>query len=143
MKRCIQCGQTLTDETRFCFKCGGGNFEPVAEAGGYQQPTYQQPVINTYIQQPGYQVQPGYVNNEPATVGNFLIFFLLMLVPIFNLIYLIMVAVGGPRYKRSMTSFARAALIWAAIMVGLYIILILIFGAAFLSVFSGGGYYYY
>ena len=141
MKRCIQCGQTLTDETRFCFKCGGGNFEPTADAGGYKPPTYQQPVINTYIQQPAYQAQPAYVNNEPATVGNFLIFFLLMLVPIFNLVYLIIVAVGGPRYKRSMTSFARALLIWAAIMIGLYVILILIFGVAFWS-FLGGGYYY-
>jgi hypothetical protein len=142
VKRCIQCGQTLTDETRFCFKCGGGNFEPVAEAGGYQQPTYQQPVINTYIQQPGYQTQPVYANNEPVTVGNFMIFFLLMLIPVFNIIYLIMVAVGGPRYKRSLTNFVRAAILWGVIIGVLYGLLMLIFGVALVNLFGGGGYYY-
>ena len=67
MKKCIQCGQTLTDETAFCHQCGGNNFEPIAEAGSYQQPPqtdyYQQPPQQIeYYQQPGqqsYYQQPG------------------------------------------------------------------------------------
>ena len=142
VKKCIQCAQTLTDETRFCFKCGGANFEPVAEQGGYQSPTYQQPVINTYIQQPGYQQgQPMYASNEPVTVGNFMVFFLLMCIPIFNIVYFIMVAVGGPKYKTSLTNFARAGLIWGLIIGVLYALLAIIFGAALFSAFRPYSYY--
>lgn len=61
MKRCVQCGQTLGDESTFCNNCGGGNFEPIADAGGYQQAPnqqggyYQQPNQQQYYQQPGQQ----------------------------------------------------------------------------------------
>lgn len=128
MKKCTQCGQYQGDDTKFCFKCGSGNFAPISSQGSYQQPVYQQPP---------YQAQPA-SNSEPAKIKDFLIFYLLMLIPIFNIVYLIIVAVGGPKYNPSLTNYVRASLIWAAIIFVLYIVLILIFGAAFLSLFSGG-----
>jgi hypothetical protein len=158
MKKCTQCGQTLNDDVKFCFKCGGGNFEPASEISQptYQQPTYQQPTYQQQsYQQPSYQqptyqrTQPSYQpqqaiydNNEPATIKDYLLFFLQMLVPIWNIIKMIMVAVGGPKYKKSMTNFVRASLIWGAIIFVLYIILFAIFGSLFYSMFSDFGYYY-
>lgn len=127
MKKCTQCGQYLGDDTKFCFKCGSGNFAPVSNPGAYQQPVYQQ--------QP-YQAQV--TSSEPAKIKDFLIFYLLMLIPIFNIIYLIMVAIGGPNYKASLTNYVRASLIWAAIITVLYVIILLIFGAAIFSMFGGG-----
>lgn len=129
MKKCTQCGQYQGDDTKFCFKCGSGNFAPISSQGAYQQPVYQQPP---------YQAQPAYTNSEPAKIKDFLIFYLLMLIPIFNIVYLIMVAVGGPKYNPSLTNYVRASLIWAAIIFALYLIIILIFGAAIFSMFGGG-----
>ena len=172
MKKCTQCGQSLNDDTKFCFKCGSSNFEPVAETGGtYQQPPqqtpqqapqqapqqsyYAQPVqqpVQSYqqapaqsYQQPAYQQQPVYQqpvynNGEPATIGNFLLFFVIQIVPIFNIIYTIMVAVGGPKYKKSMTNFARAYLIMMAIVIVLYIIIFAVLGASLASMFNSYGY---
>jgi hypothetical protein len=153
VKKCTQCSQVLSDETKFCFKCGGAAFEPVADAGSgtYQQPTapqqtYQQPPVQTsyqqppqqpyYPAQPAYQAQPAYNNTEPATIGDFLLFFLFMIIPIWNIIYFIMLLVGSPKYKRSMVNFARASLIWGAIILAIYIILIIVFGAALFSMFG-------
>jgi hypothetical protein len=180
MKKCTQCGQELSDDTKFCFKCGGSNFEPIEEAAGtYQQPiqqppqqvpqqppqqsyyaqqqpaqpyrqapaqSYQQPASYqqpSYQQPPAYQAQPVYNNNEPVTIGNYLLFFLLMCIPIFNIVYFIIVAVGGPKYKKSLSNFARAGLIWGAIILVIYIVLIIVFGATLFSTFNGGGYYGY
>jgi hypothetical protein len=84
LKRCVQCGQTLTDEAGFCHQCGGSNFEPVADSGGYQQPPqteyYQQPieqpVQQQYYQQPvqqpvqqQYYQQPGQQPYYPQQAG--------------------------------------------------------------------------
>lgn len=135
MKKCTQCGQTLSEETNFCFKCGGSSFDRVAEEGAEQQQTYQQPIY----QQP-YQAQPVCDNSEPATIGNFLIFNLLMLIPIFNIVYLIIVAVGGPSRKKSMVNYARASLIWIGIIIVLYIIIFAIVGASMFSIFSSNSY---
>jgi hypothetical protein len=154
VKKCTQCGQILSDDTKFCFKCGGSNYEQAEETGGsYQQPTYQQPVQQPpqqsyYAQQPSYQPQPTYQaqpayqasgyndNTQPAKISTFLVFFLLMLIPIFNIIWLIIVAVGGPSHNKSLTNLVRASLIWAAIMIVLSIILSLILGAFLSDLFS-------
>ena len=152
MKKCTNCGNTQNDDVKFCYNCGGGDFEQVSEEGAYwqqppnqqdayQQPPYQQAPYQQSYQQP-YQ-QPVYSNNtEPAKISTFLIFFLLMLIPLFNIVYFIIVAVGGPKYNVSLTNFARASLIWGLIIAAIYIILIIIFGAAFISIFRDGGFNY-
>ncbi|MEL4105390.1 hypothetical protein AAFA46_00930 [Oscillospiraceae bacterium WX1] len=148
MKKCTQCGQTLNDDLKFCFKCGGANFEPVAEAApqpaqqAYQQPSqqpyYQQPAQQqAYYQQPAYQ-QPVYNNSEPATIGDYLLFALFMIIPIFNLVYMIMVAVGAPKYKKSMTNYARAMLIILGIAIILNIIIFGVIGVSFANMYSYG-----
>ncbi len=143
MKKCTQCGEKLPDEFKFCFKCGGNQFETVdaddqtatqpEPQPEIQQPIYQQNLRaqnayqrNAYEQYQGQQstspVQD-YKNTEPATIGNYLLFEVFMIIPIFNLVYLIMVAVGGPKYKKSMTNYARARLILMLIAIPIIIIL--------------------
>lgn len=144
MKKCTQCNQLLSDEVSVCFKCGGSSFEPAADQPGWQQAPNQQPP-NEQFYQPSYQTayeQPPYRPNadnsdEPATIGDYLLFTLFMIIPIFNLVYLIMVAVGGPKYKKSMTNYARAMLIlWA-------ICLVLVFLLSALGAFSAMSYFRY
>ncbi len=136
MKKCTNCGNTATDDIKFCNNCGGTNFEPVA-GGGYQQQPYQQPAYQQPYQQPAYQA--GYSNTEPARIKDFIIFFLLMLIPIFNIIYAIIVAVGGPKYNVSLTNFVRAAIIFGLIISAIYVIIFLIVGASIFSMFGGYG----
>lgn len=121
LKKCTQCGQDLSDDVRFCFRCGGSQFTPAADAAA-QGPASQPPY------QPLYQpaVYQRTVNNEPATIGDYLLFALFMIIPVFNLVYLIVVAVGGPKYKKSMTNYARATLILMAISLALLLVFLII-----------------
>ncbi len=137
MKKCVQCGQTLSDDNRFCHKCGGSAFEEATGAGSYQQPAYQQPVYR-----PPYQEQPNAGNREPATIGDYIVFFLLQLIPIFNIVYTIIVAVGSPSRKISMTNLARAVLILWAIGLALGIVLSVIGAFSMFSLIGNHKYYY-
>lgn len=137
MKRCLRCGRLEQDTAVYCPSCGDSFFEPVPDnpqmdgagpaAGGTgEAPRYGQP------QQPPYQrygapypppyYKPVAEKTDPVTVGDFLIFNLLMLIPVFNIVYLIIAAMGGPRFKPSLTNYARAALIWLGIGLALAII---------------------
>ena len=160
MKKCLQCGQTLADDNKFCFKCGSSEFEPLAEAGSQQTgpvqqdtpqpqagfaPSYQQPVYH----QPVYQQQPAAVQGDAVGIGQYLLMFFLWWIPfvgwIVGLIYSIIVAVGGPNYKPSYVNFARGLLIWKGIMLVLGIILGLIFWGTIMEALNSlrfnSGYY--
>ena len=150
MKKCTQCGQTLSDETKFCFKCGGANFEPVTDAGA-QQPGYQQPAYQPPVQQPIYQppVQPpvqSYYPQQPAyqqstasrsetvSIGMNILFLILQYIPLVNLIFAI-IAVAVSK-KKSYRNLAIAWIILAAICLVLYVILIFTMPTFFSNFFS-------
>lgn len=156
VKKCTQCGQILTDETKFCFKCGGANFEPAAESGSYQQPAQQPPAQQpsyqqayqqqTYqqppVQQPYRQAPAG--GEETVSVGMNLLFLVLMSIPLVNLIYAIVIAASSN--KRSYKNLGIAGLIWIGISIVLGIIFsALIWGAVvnFIDTFRDGFNYSY
>jgi hypothetical protein len=69
VKKCTQCGQILNDDTKFCFKCGGSNYEPIEEAVSTDQqdqpvqpPQEAQPVQSYYAQ----LAQPVQPPDQPA-----------------------------------------------------------------------------
>ncbi len=165
MKKCTQCGQILGDDKKFCFKCGGSNYEPVEEPGGSnfepaeeagdtnQQPPQpvappqqfyntpqpaapppQQPVQapQAYSSQPSYQPsyqQPAYqrpAKNETVSVGMNFLFIFLSFIPVINLIFAIVVAVGSG-FKKSYQNLARAWLIMALIGIVLSIVFYFVF----------------
>lgn len=149
MKKCTQCGQMLNDDAKFCFKCGSGSFEAVPEASNatYQQPQYQPPQYqppvqqNVYAQQP-YQSPMMATNNEPVSVGMFLLFFILNMIPVVGFVFTIVVAVSSS-FKKSYTNMARAYLIMIAIGIVLTIVMAVTMGAFFGDIYKELMRYYY
>jgi len=113
--------------------------------GGPRQPPYGPPPYGRYGQPqypPRYYPMPR-VKEDPATVGDYLLFALFMIIPVFNLVYLILAAVGGPRYKPSMTNCARAVLILLAIGIVIVVILGIILAVSNAAFPSYYGYKFY
>jgi len=72
---------------------------------------------------------------QPVTVGDWIVTFLLMCIPFVNIILLFVWAFGGGT-PISKANWAKAALIWMAIVMGIYFVGIMLFfilGAALLS----------
>ena len=133
---CTSCGAPLEEDKKFCTQCGAPApdtvnqnpaQEPVAAAqparapapAAVQAPAYQAPPPQT-----AYAPQMAYAPTQPAgkpaglyapisTLG-WLGIFLLLLIPIVNVILLIVWAVGGSQ-KATKRSFARATLIFLVI----------------------------
>lgn len=110
--------------------------------GQYQQPSgqYQQPV-----QQPNYNYSQT-INNynqtleEPMSLGEWLVCLLVMLIPCVNIIMMFVWAFADG--KKSKQNFFRAQLIMAGILIVLYIVLLVIFGASMVSMINNLSYYY-
>ena len=150
MAFCNQCGASVPDGTRYCPSCGT---EQSAQAAAQpqqtsytqpQQPSYTQPQQSAYTQpqQPAY-TQPGYNQQYPqqsgeyapvVTTKQFLGMFLLMLIPIANIILPFVWAFGEGNPNRK--NLWRAALIMALIGIALSILISVLVGASLFSIFS-------
>ena len=112
----------------------------------FQQQPYQQPYQN--FQQPPYQqpyqqhvYQPENDLEEPVSFGDWMVTLLIILfVPCVNLIMLCVWAFGS-NTKKSKANFAKAALVWTLIYVVVCIVMVVVFGAAFATMFNSGMYY--
>ena len=117
----------------------------------YGQPQYnQQPYgqnMNAYAQSANVYNQSQYMGlNEttfspyreetPVSVGQWMITTILLCIPIVGIIYFIILAIGGPNTKKSLTNYARAALIWALILIALYAVAFAFLGMTFEEVFK-------
>ena len=112
----------------------------------YGQPQYQQQYqdpyqnMNAYAQSANVYNQSQYMGlneqvfspysqgEQPVSVGQWMLTMLLFCIPIVGIIYFIIIAIGGPRTKKSLTNFARAALIWYVILFVLYIVAFIALG---------------
>ncbi len=101
-----------------------------APQSDYIQPDYVQP---GYPQQ-GY-VQPENNLEEPVTLGEWMVSFLLMLIPCVNLILMFVWAFSSSE-KKSKSNFFKAALIWYGICIVFSIVLVLSMGVGMASVLS-------
>lgn len=101
-----------------------------APQSDYIQPDYVQP---GYPQQ-GY-VQPENTLEEPVTLGEWMVSFLLMLIPCVNLILMFVWAFSSSE-KKSKSNFFKAALIWYGICIVLSVIFVLSMGVGMASVLS-------
>ena len=93
------------------------NFDPMTGQPVNQQPAYQQPVVD-----------------ETVGVGEWMLTTLLCIIPIVNIVMMFVWSFSS-NTKPSKKNWARAALIWTAIVLVLYIILIAAFGAALTSMY--------
>lgn len=106
--------------------------------GGNVPPNYNNP--NTYNNAPQYNQnlnQGG--SSEVVSIGEWIKMYILMMIPICNIVMLIIWAVSGK--KQSVKNFARASFIFTGIMIVLGIILSIIGGACIASLVNS--YYYY
>lgn len=132
MAFCTKCGAQVADGIKFCNSCGNPMGaaqhqaipqQPRSQAAPqqpqqiYQQPQQpQQPYQQPYQQQPPYgqpYQQPIYTE-EPISTGSYMLMFLLLMIPIVNLICMIVWACGGSRKKNKM-NLSRAMLFWMLI----------------------------
>ena len=99
-----------------------------AYGGQYQQPSVQDQLQYQY-QQPESNLE------EPMTLGEWLITMLIMLIPCVNIIMAFVWAFSS-KEKKSKSNYFKAWLIFMAIVIVLYIILLVVFGAAIAASFS-------
>ena len=136
MAYCTKCGTQVAEGVKFCTSCGTpmGAAQPQAApqqpqqqaAQPQPQQTYQQPQQQyqqpqQQYQQP-YQPQPPYgqpyqqpiYTEEPISTGSYMLMFLLLMIPIVNLICMIVWACGGSS-KKNKVNLSRAMLFWMLI----------------------------
>ena len=142
---CESCGNKLPIGAKFCAGCGAKT-ETVQPAYAAAAPAAQRPVpppVHTppaqaaYVppRPPSYSGQSG---SEPLRVGQYMGMFLLMCVPILNIILLFMWSFGSPA-NLNQKNFARASLILGAVMLIFWIVA----GGLIMGALGGmtGGYY--
>lgn len=117
---CINCGKDLPDGARVCPECG------TPQSGNAAQPA--PPVHPAYAEK---------TEEPPVSVGDWMITTLLTAIPLVGFIMLFVWGFGG-NVNTSKKNWARAALIWMAISVGLVLLFWLAFGMSLRS-----SYYYY
>ena len=101
---------------------------------------YQQSASDPYQKSVQEQLQYQYREpetdlEEPISMGEWLVTMLLMLIPCVNIVLMFVWAFSS-KEKKSKSNYFKAALIFAAIVLVLYIILIAIFGVAIASMIS-------
>ncbi len=156
MAFCTNCGTQVADGVKFCTTCGAAMNSGAAQAEPQQpqpqqaqpQPGPQQPQQQAYQQQPyqqpyqqpqpQYQQQPQYqppYMEEPISTGGYIGIFLLMMIPLVNLICLIVWACGGCK-KVNKRNLSRAMLVLMLIGIGLGILMTLAGSLLFGDVFN-------
>ena len=103
---------------------------------------YQQSASDPYQKSVQEQLQYQYREpeidlEEPISMGEWLVTMLLMLIPCVNIVLMFVWAFSS-KEKKSKSNYFKAALIFAAIVLVLYIILIAIFGVAITSMLNSG-----
>ena len=107
---------------------------------GYQQSypdPYQQPIqeqLQNQYREPQSELE------EPVSMGEWLISMLILLIPCVNIVMMFVWAFST-KEKKSKSNYFKACLIFTAIVLVIYIILIAVFGVAISSAISSGMYY--
>ncbi|BES64359.1 hypothetical protein SANA_07980 [Gottschalkiaceae bacterium SANA] len=73
------------------------------------------------------------VKEDVVSVKDWLLVMLLMSIPFVNLIMPFVWAFGGGDIPESKKNWAKAMLLWALIIIGLYIVLLVVFGFSIMS----------
>lgn len=128
MAFCTNCGKQVADGVKFCTSCGTlvASYIPPAPPPAQTAPPQAAPVP----QQPVYAVPVTVRQEEPISTGEYIGIFLLMIVPLVNLICLLIWACGGCK-KVNKRNLARAMLVLILIVTVLTGLLVLAGGLLF------------
>lgn len=125
---CHHCGASVNEEDRFCTVCG----KPlsVGESAAEEQRTAEQTKEEKKEHQ---NKQELHLDKEPITLGGYMFMFLILCIPIVNLVVLLLWAFGknGNVNRRN---FSRAALIYLAIGIVLSIGVVVFFASIIANV---------
>ena len=126
---CENCGNKIPDEAKFCPVCGATTGSAQPSYAAPEQPPVR-PAAPAYVppQPVSYAAQQA---NPPLSVGQYLGMYLLMCVPILNIVLLFMWAFGSA-VNLNKKNYARAVLILFAVSVVIWII----FGGIFIGAMS-------
>jgi hypothetical protein len=150
---CESCGNALEAGSTFCNNCGKSTTVTPTQASApvqapvqsYSAPssTYTAPQPQPVYQaappnyQAGYQpnYQQGVANDKPLSVGEYILTFIVMGIPIVGFIMTLVWAFGS-NANINKRNYCRAYLILALIVIVLYILLMIVFGAFLLPIFK-------
>lgn len=127
-KFCNHCGASVGEEDRFCTVCG----KPITAENEAEESK----------ESHGENQKKEELDREPITVGGYLIMFLIMCIPVVNLVILLLWAFGknGNVNRRN---FSRAALVYVAIGIVLSISAVLFIVGIFANAVQYHRYEYY
>lgn len=114
-KICRYCGGRMGDEDRFCVTCGkpygeeANKEETAREECRREESSTRNSAGGTWREES--QPQQEAASREPLSVGSYFLMFLIMAIPVVNLIFLIYWAVGK-QVNVNRKNFSRAALIY-------------------------------
>jgi ABC-type multidrug transport system permease subunit len=133
---CENCGKQIPDDAVFCTHCGAKQLKTPAPPQTMNRVQQPQPVRPSSPQPPA-QASGGV---DLITMGQYLIMFLIMCIPIAGIVMLFIWGFGsetGPNKK----NFARAYLVMMAIAIGVGILISIVMGAIIASIMSSMYYY--
>lgn len=122
--QCPQCGNPMAPDAQFCGNCGATMMQ-----------TYNAPPQAYQPQQQMYQ-NP---NTQPLGVGDYMLMFILLALPLINLIMLFVWAFGNGNLNRK--NYAKAALVFMIIGVVLSVIFAGTMSAFIMQMMDSGAYY--
>ena len=149
---CSKCGTYNAEGTTYCTNCGTTvsaisanvyNEQPsydqnaaTPQPQSYSQPqqTYSQPQPYSQPQVNNYYPSPA-ITDETVSVGEWMLMTLVFMLPVVGLIMLFVWAFGGG-VKKSKANYCKAALIWSAILIAIYILFFIIVVGAMGVAFS-------
>ena len=159
---CPKCGANVESGTRFCSECGTDiTIKPAPQpqpqpVHAYTPNTYQ-PQPQYTATQPAYRPAPPapqyapsayqpqnnmYANDPPMSVGQYILTFIIMGIPLVGFIMLLVWSFGSSA-NRNKKNFARATLIYGIIIAIISIVISIAFGAVIFNMINASSRSYY
>lgn len=150
MRKCNNCNRDFDDSVDFCPTCGARLGDGAQANAAFEQPSatpqFEQPQAQVPIPQPVPAPRP--VNQEPVTVGEWMVLLVNLIPCVGPLVYFIIMLVWafGDNTKPSKKTFGKANLIIYLVSIGIGVIFFLfamIFSFSLSELFSDMSYYSY
>lgn len=133
---CKQCGLQLTPRDVRCPRCNTAR-QVAAESSSsnnYSSPPAP-PYSSTAPSPPSYNNNPWQQSERVITVGEWMMMMLVLCIPLVNIIMMFVWAFGNDG-SQTKSNYYKAALIWTGIVTVIYVLFLVIFGAAMFSGFN-------